>query len=255
MSAKREHRQLEKRAQDILMHGKTDMITPLMVFRRYFADATIEAARSAIRRLCDNHYIRPEPLDQQRVYYPLTRLGTKLIGVSPKYAQSLKKSGKIKRYALSWFIHADQPGKRLLFNPHDFADQFGIRGQSLPRHPFFIDETSGQSRLGMALVDHNGHPRRIVQKTIKPLARFLSRGWFDDFIRQDSFLVALLTFNSGRQKAFRQQLPLEIRDRLGYPLSRLCPDFPNHIPVATEVHVIPGLLPLVMPTSQKETEQ
>ena len=94
-----------------------------------------------------------------------------------------------------------------------------------------------------------------MQKTIKPLARFLSRGWFDDFIRQDSFLVALLTFNSGRQKAFRQQLPLEIRDRLGYPLSRLCPDFPNHIPIATEVHVIPGLLPLVMPTSQKETDQ
>jgi hypothetical protein len=240
---------LSDRSMAILWQGKTDMITPLVIYRRHFANATPEAARSALRRLSgdppDYRFLRPQPLSENETYYLLTREGTKLLGISPRYAEPLRKQGKIARYAVSWFIHAQHPGKRVLFDPQEFTQEFGIQRQRLPRHPYFIDETTGQARLGLILVDHNAQPRRIIQKTIKPLARFLRHGWFDEFFGQGNFLVAVLTFNTFRQRAFQQKLPGEINEQLGFALSRFRGSEAARPPVEIQVQVVPRLDQLV----------
>ena len=43
---------LSELQQAILCQAHTDMVTPEVIRRRYYPDGSIEAARSAIRRLC-----------------------------------------------------------------------------------------------------------------------------------------------------------------------------------------------------------
>ncbi len=254
MPRKANKKRLSDRSMAILWQGKTDMITIDVIHRRHFANATVEAARSALRRLCgdppDYRYLYPEPLNESDFYYPLTREGTSLLSISARYSEPLKKQGKVTRYAVSWSIHADQPGKRTLFDLREFEKEFGIEGQRLPRHPYFIDETGDAAKLGMILIDHNAHPRRIVHKTIKPLGRFLRHGWFDEFFSQGRFVVAVLTFNKYRQRAFQQKLPGEITAQLGFGLSRFLTQTSGHSPVDVRVHVIPRLDSLVMPRGE-----
>ena len=298
---------LSPRSRAILLQAKTDMITYEVVRRRFFPDGSIEttrsAARSAVRRLCgtppEYRYLCPEPLDDRRVYFRLTPRGAKALGISPAYCRGLKRHGKGKRYAVSWFIHADQPGRRMLVSSADLATEFALDGHHLPKHPFFIDEErerervkeqerervreqervqvkeqervqmteqvaervgdpgqvkdqqedsggeSAQPRLGFILVDHNAHPRRIVRKTIRPLSRFLYHGWFDEYIRERAFMVALLTFSKYRKRLFQQELPQAIAEQLRYPLSRFQTHSDGRLPIDIHVQVIPGLMPLV----------
>jgi hypothetical protein len=258
MAPKPRKSKLSQQSIAILSHGKTDMITVDVIHRRYFRDATMEAARSAIRRLSGDPpnylYLRPQELNDHLLYYCLTTMGTRELGISSRYAEPLKRQGKAKRYAVSWFIHADRPGQRLLFNPRDFPEQFRLEGHRLTRHPFFIDETTDAAKLGIILIDHNAHPRRIVDKTIKPLARFLRHRWFDEFIAQRKFIVAVLTFNPYRQRAFQQQLPIRITDQLGYALARFCPGEQDRLPIDIQVHVIPGLDSLVSQPQERRAK-
>ena len=259
MPEKRTETRLSDLQQAILRQAYTDMVTAEVIQRRYFPDGSLEAARSAIRRLCGEPptylYLQPEPLDERRVYYRLTQAGAKLLGVSPKCAVPLKKQGKVSRYALSWFIHAEQPGKRALINPHDFPDEFGLNAHRLPRHPFFLDETTGRTKLGIVLIDHNAHARRVVHKTLKPIGRFLRHGWFNDLIRGECFLVVVLTFSFGHKKAVERFVTPAIAQHFRQPLSRLRPDLTDHLPIEIQVRVIPGMDAIVTPLPKRKAEQ
>jgi hypothetical protein len=256
MTAKHSQVRLTKRDHDILLQAKTDIVIPEIVYRRFFFNGTMEGARSVIRRLCgeppDYLYLQPEPLDDKRVYYRLTLKGARLLGISPKYAVALKKQGKITRYALAWFFHADEPHKHTRFNPHQFPDRFPLAGHSLPRHPFFVEETADRIRLGIALVDHNAHLRRVVHKTLKPLGRFLRHGWFDDYIRAESFVVAILTFSERRKKSLETMLQQAIVRHFRTALFRLRPDLKDRLPIDIRVHVIPGMDILVTSRTPQE---
>ena len=93
-----------------------------------------------------------------------------------------------------------------MLNPLDYPDKFPVAGHSLPQGPFFLDRSDGCSRLGVILVDHNAHHRRMSHKTVALLARFLRHGWFDDYIRQDAFAVAILTFSEDRKRTFQNHV-------------------------------------------------
>ena len=239
--AARRDRQLSVRDRQILLMAKTGIVTVEIVHRRYFADQTLDAARSAIRRLVELGYLHPEPLDNRRTYYRLTAQGARVIGAPSKCTQPLKKQGKADRYATSWFIYGDSPEKRALFNPHDYPDQFPVAGHTLPRHSFFVDQTGDRRRLGIIIVDHNAHARRIPRKVVKLLARFLRHGWFNRFLAEEAFFVAILTFWKSRKRAFDGLVPRAIAEHLGYPLSRLRPELGEEIADITEVYIIPGL--------------
>lgn len=255
MAKKTKKNRLRPRDREILLLAKTGMVTVELVFRRFFSDGDIEAARSAVRRLVDLGHLQSEPLDARRVYYRLTAKGAAQIGASRKCAQPLKKQGRIQRYAVSWFIHVDRPEERALLNPFDHTEQFPVAGHRLPRCPFFLDRCDGKSRLGAVLVDHNAHQRRISQKTVKLLGRFLRHGWFDSFIRQDAFVLAILTFSKYRKRTFQRHVPQAIAEHLSYPLTQLRPELTGALPSLVEIYVIPQLDALVtQPQKNRSTK-
>jgi len=221
------------------------MITPEVIHRRFFPDGDIEAARSAIRRLCGRApnylYLKPEPLDARRMYYRLTRRGTRVLGISPKHASPLKRLGRVKRYALASFLYSGQPGTRTLFNPKEFPEAFSLQGHRLPRHPFYLDRSTDQLRLGIVLVDHNAHVRRTVHKTLKPLGRFLRLGWLDEYIRSEAFVVTILTSSEFQKTLIRRHLVHSVHGHFGYQLSRLRPDVQDRLLVDLNPQVVPGL--------------
>jgi DNA-binding CsgD family transcriptional regulator len=245
---------LRPREREILQLAETGIVTAEIVHRRFLPEGDIEAARSAIRRLTDLGHLQAEPLDTQRAYYRLTTRGARLIAASCKCAQPHKRQGKIQRYAVSWFIHADRPGERALLNLADYPEQFPVAGHRLPRCPFFLDRIDGRSRLGVILVDHNAHQRRISSKAVKLLGRFLHHGWFDTFIRQDAFVVAILTFSKCRKRAFQRHVPRAIAEHLRYPLSKLRPDLAGAAPSLVDIHVIAQLDSLVTQPRERSSK-
>lgn len=247
-SKKKQLRPLERQVLTLAQDG---MLTVEIVFRRFYPTGDTEAARSILRRLIKLGYLQSEPLDARRVYFRLTPNGARIIGASRKTAQALKKQGKIQRYAVSWFIHADQPEQRVLLDPAEHPNQFPVSGHRLPRCPFYLERIDGRSRFGVVLVDHNAHQRRMAQKTVKLLGRFLRHGWFDTFIAQEAFVVAILTFSKYRKRKFQLDVPLAIAEHLRYPLSRLRPD-PTETPSSLiDVHVIPQLDVLASQSQKK----
>ena len=251
---------LTERDHKLLLQGKTDMITAEVVWRRFFPDRSLEAARSAIRRLCgpdqESQFLQAECLDRRRVYYRLTPLATRVLGISPKYAVPLKKLGRVRRYALAWFIHAEYPGQRMIINLADHRKRFGLTDDRLPRHPFYIDRSSGQEKLGIILIDHHAHVRHIVFKTLKPLGRCIRHGCFNHLIAAGCFVVAVLTSSASRQRAIRMQLEDAIKRHFGYALSTM----PAHTPhsqrarIEVLVPVIPGMdAILAAPSNQEKT--
>ena len=210
-----------------------------------------DAVKSTLRRLCGKPprylYIRPEKLDSHRVYYRLTGRGARLIGAPREVARSLGPQAKVERLALLWFICVDRPNQRALFNPRDFPDQFQIGPNRLPRSNFFIEETSDdKTQLGYVLIDHGGHPRRIVRRSYKTLLRFLKHGWFDEFIASRSFVLTILTLSEGKKAAIQKRLKPFLRDALRIPLHSFrssVHDFPidlNVVVVSDLADLIPG---------------
>jgi hypothetical protein len=246
---------LSARDRQILLLAKTGIVTVEIVHSCFLADRDIGAAQSALQRLVKKGFLASEPLDAQRVYYRLSAKGARAIGISLKDIPILKKQGRIHRYAVTWFIQADRPGERALVNPHDYPEQFPVGGHALPRCPFFLDYSEEKLRLGIIFVDHNAHVRRMSRKTVKVLGRFLHHGWFDRFITQDAFVVVILTFLQDRKRAFDRQVPGAIRKRLGYALSRICPDVAESHPILVQVHVIPGLDLIVTHSSDQKGKQ
>jgi hypothetical protein len=252
MSKRSKKRRLRPRERRILHLANSGIATVEILHRAFFADADVEAVRSALRRLVQRGMLRAEPLDAKRVYYRLTRRGSRRINPSSACPKALKKQGRVQRYAVSWFIHADCPGKRALVNPFDYPDQFPVTEHRLPRHPFFLDRSDGRLRFGVILIDHNAHYRRMSYKTVMLLGRFLRHGWFDTFIRQDAFVVAILTFSEHRMRTFTRHVPHAIAEQLSYPLSQLRPDLDGAIPQIVRVHVIPQLDAVVGQSERSE---
>jgi len=253
------NKRLSEIGRRMLLQAKTDMLTAEIAHVSLFPDQDVEAVRSAIRRLCGQppHYLhlKPEPLDARRCYYRLTPRGAKQLGVSPKYATPLKRLGRVKRYALAFFMHAQRPGERTYFNPRDFPEEFPLRGHRLPRHPFYLERSGEKLRIGVILVDHNAHIRRVVQKTLNPLGRFLRQGWFDSYIRNEQFVVAILTSTEYRKSEIRRHLVRAIQEHFGYPLLRLRPDLKDRLPLKLNVQIIPRLADVIAFEPLKEPDR
>ena len=243
---------LSPREQGILALADNGIVTIDIVHRVFFPDADVEAVRSAVRRIVERGELLAEPLDAQRCYYRLTRQGARRIPGARWSARPLKKQGRVQRYAVTWFIHAQHPGRRALIRPHEYTDQIAVAGHSLPRGPFYLDRTEGRSRLGIIFVDHNAHYRRMVRKVVKTFGRFLWHGWFDGLIRTDAFKLAILTYSEARRQTFNSHLPAAIVEQFSYPLSRLRPDLSGAVPPIVQIYVVPGLAPIVSEPPPKE---
>lgn len=228
------------------------LLTFEVLHRLFFPNQPVDAVKSTLRRLTTQHRVlKAEPLDSHRVYYRLTKRAARLLGAADEVARPLGPQALVERYALLWFIALDRPERRTQFNPRNFPEQFDLGPHRLPRANFYIEETAnGESRLGYVVVDHGGHMRRIVHKSIHVLLRFLQRGWFDDYFAAGRFTLTVLTLSMPKQYSLRFGLDNQIPQSLRIPLCR----FETPHPLTHQVLVVPGLKELIPgPTRSDKT--
>ena len=245
MSKRNKSIRISERDRQVLAMAAHGMVTPYFVQEGILGGGSLDAARSLIRRLVGDRpnfrYLRPEPLDNDRVCYLLTDQGRRLVSAPKAATYSMKKQKRINSYAIAWFIFVESPGRRRIISLREYPELFDVYARRLPRHPFYMTQAEGEQTLGVILIDYDATPRRMLYKTEKVLRKILNEGWLDDFLRSRRFVVTTLTFNSGRKRLYETHLPPEIIRRLQHPLSRLLP-----LPLAAdsirfEFHVVPGL--------------
>lgn len=230
----------------ILQHVRAYRITTTAVLQRVFFPGKSDAAvKSTLRRLCGEapHYrfLRPAPLDSRHVYYQLTYKGTRFLGCSSEVARPLGVQSRIRRFAVLSFIHLDETAKRIPFEPARFPEQFPMK--SPLRRDFFIEEAGEKMSLGFVLVDYGASPNRMIRKVSGLLYLFLRMHWFDDYVRDGTFLPTILTFTDGKKAMLERGLEWE--------LPKLAKVIRNNLPSDTlpvpriQIKVIPGMQNLV----------
>jgi hypothetical protein len=241
---------ITKRDQEMLMFLSIEGgATAEVLHRRFFPSNKRDALKSTIRRLSDGKNSAPlvvsEPLDERRVYYRLTHEGARLIGAKASVVQALGPITRIRVYAESWYLYVQRPGRRTRLPLGDLREELHLVGQRLPKRSFYFDETRKEPRLGIILVDHKASVGHTITKTVDAVARILRRGIFAQFIRQERFVVTVLTATNGAKNAIDAALQPAIIDHLGGELLRLVAASPPRFPLRFDVSVVPGLLSLL----------
>jgi hypothetical protein len=208
-----------------------------------------DAVKSTLRRLCGKgptyRYLRPVPLYGSRVAYQLTHRGAGVIGARSSIARPLGVQARVERFAMLRFIYDRGDAKRRLMTNAKLREFYPLAGHRLPRQRFFLEEKPTGDYLGFVVVDHGGHERRIVQKAIDFLQRFLRHGWFDDDIREGQFVLTILTLNDFKRRSIAYGLKKKLRQILGKPLAALHAPYPGNWPLPVEIVVIPQLVNLI----------
>ena len=218
---------LTKRDYAILRDAQTyGLVVPEFLHAHRFADKQPAAVKSTLRRLYGRPprylYLRPEPLDTQRVYYQLTSRGCRLLGASPDASRKRGRKAIAARYATLWFICVDKPRARNLFDPRMFPEQFSHIRERLPKKQFFIEQSpAGTMQLGYFLIDFRTDIRRLARQSCQVMQRFLERGWFNDYLVANRFAFAVLTYDEGKAKEIERTLRTALRRRLSRPLQAL----------------------------------
>ncbi len=233
----------------ILKHVQQHGMTTVEVLQRvFFPHKSRAALKSTLRRLCgtspDYRFLQPAPLTGKRVYYHLTERGAKFLGCAQAGTGPLGPQARYHGFAVLSFIHSEGTGKRLLFDPSRFEDVFPLRGHRLNRNNFFIEDTGAKPKLGLLVVDHGAKPSRIVAKTMDRLARFFRNHWFDDFIKDQTFNITILTPSEGKKAMILPLLQQTVRLYLARP--RPSDELDHRLQwVEFQVVVVPGLQDLL----------
>ena len=228
MSKKKKRKlRLTKRDYAILRDAERyGLIVPEFLHEQRFAEKQRDAVKSTLRRLYGRPpqflYLRPEPLDEKRVYYRLTRRGCRLIGASRDAARPFGRFAVAQRYAILWFIGVDRPGARRLLDPRQFPQQFGSLHQRLPKKRFFLEESAtGSMCVGYFLIDLRTDVRRLVRQSWQLLRRFVERGWFRDYFVAQRFVFRVLTYDPLKARELDSRLRSALRQQLARPLQSL----------------------------------
>lgn len=241
---------LSQRDQRILQHVGRHRLSRFEVLHQlFFPGQPHSAVKSVLRRLCGRgptyRLLRPQLLAGSQYVYTLTRRGADLLGLHPAAARPLGVQARVEHFAILRFIHPPGGSPRTLISKDKLRESFNLHGQPLLRQRCYIEETPEGTWLGVLVVDHGGHPRRIVRKAVKLLARILRQGWFDDYLRAGQFVLTVLTLTEGKAQTLRQGLRRELREILGRPLAALHSPTADGWPLPVSVVVIPGLINLI----------
>ncbi|MCA9063853.1 MAG: hypothetical protein KDA96_12360, partial [Planctomycetaceae bacterium] len=143
---RRRTRRITGRDRRILNHlSEFHSATAEVLQQRFFADKSMEAVRSTMRRLSNGPHdvVQSIPLDGRRFWYQLTNRGAQLVGHKAYDCRTLGLHATARQYALQWFLFLANENVRLI-NLHDFPDLFPVRGHRLPQGRFYF-RTASQS--------------------------------------------------------------------------------------------------------------
>jgi len=238
--------QLSERDLEILRHvAQFRRTTFLILHRRFYPGQKKDAVKSTLRRLCGKkskyRVLESERWNARCLVYRLTVAGARLIGASEDLTRALGRQARITRLAELMFFHGQEERKVRLVSNDQLRQFLQLTAQRLPRRGFYLEETSAGELLGYLLVDHGGEARRIARKAVSVLTRFLKKGWFNDFLRADRFVITVLTQTASKQ----QRLVRLLQQRLQHDLAELLAPL-GKVRSPFRVEVVPGLLDLII---------
>lgn len=210
----------------------------------FFASSSDAAVRSWLRRAASKNstpqLLKPRELDR-RVYYQLTHKATRILGVSSEAARSFGPKAIARLYARQWYLRLASDSKRFLFHPRKFPELFALEGHRLPQANFFIEESAEGRKCGFIVLDYNADARRIIRRTAKKMERFLTHGWFNEFIGTGRFVLVVLTVTNGKAEVLRSRLEKDLLPRIDFDWSNLG-ETPS---LNVRVEVVPGLAGII----------
>ncbi len=251
---------LTRRDLDVLRDAHAfGLVVPELIAPYRFAGKSSAAVTSTLRRLYGRPprylYLRPEPLDDRRVYYRLTPRGARAIGVSRSAILRPGKQSLVRRYALCWFACSLEPHQRTLLD-HAAVLQLLVEPGRIPKHGFYLQKTEGEpSRLGLAIVDHGALPMRLVRKTVKIAERLIQTPATREFVLARRLTLSLLTFDERKREELDQALRRRLRRQLRTLLWQHGIDARLQLPFVIETYTVPGLLPLIPHDHPKGSRQ
>lgn len=241
---------LTRRDLDVLRDAYTfGIVVPELIAPYRFVGKAPAAVTSTLRRLYGRPprflYLRPEPLDDRRVYYRLTPRGARVIGVSRGAALRPGKQSLVRRYALAWLICCEKPHERVLLDRTAVVQLLANPGR-MPKHGFYLHNFEGQpSRLGLAIVDHGAHPARLVRKTVSIAERLIGNPATREFVLARRLTLALLTFDEMKREELDRAVRRRLHKQLRTTLWQYGVDARTQFPMDLETYTVPGMLPLI----------
>ncbi len=241
---------LTRRDLDVLRDALTfGIVVPELIAPYRFAGKAPGAVTSTLRRLYGHPprflYLRPDPLDDRRVYYRLTARGGRVIGATRAATLRPGKQSLVRRYALAWLVCCDKPHQRVLLDRAAVVQLLVSPGR-MPKHGFYLHNLEGQpSRLGLAIVDHGAHPARLVRKAAKVAERLIENPSTREFVLARRLTLTLLTFDEMKREELDRTLRRRLHRQLRTLLWQYGVDARTQLPFAIETYTVPGLLPLI----------
>lgn len=238
---------LTRRDLDVLNDAaRFGLVVPELIRPYRFAGKSPAAVTSTLRRLYGQPprylYLRPEPLDDHRVYYRLTGRGVRVIGAARRATNRLGRQSLPRRYALQWLIACHRPHARTLLD-REALDRLLGNPRGMTRQGFYTEQAEA-TRLGLAIVDHGAEPKRLVRKAASQAERLLENAATREFFLAGRFTLAVLTFDEAKRIQVDRLVRTRLAKQLRMPLFRLGVRGPS--PLAVESYTVPGLSPLVL---------
>lgn len=238
---------LTKRDLDVLNDAaRFGLVVPELIRPYRFSGKSPAAVTSTLRRLYGQPprylYLRPEPLDDHRVYYRLTGRGARLIGAPRRATNRLGRQSLPRRYAMQWLIACHRPHSRTLLD-REAIDRLLVTPGRITRQGFYSEQAGGL-RLGLAIIDHGTDPRRLVRKAASQAERLLDNPATREFFLTGRLTLAVLTFDEAKRSQVDGVLRRRLAKQLRMPLFRL--GVRGASPLALESYTVPGLSPLIL---------
>jgi hypothetical protein len=179
--------------------------------RRFFEGLTPKAAERVITRLMKEGLLQSFPLHGANRYYTLTPKGARVLGVSEKWLDKPMGPQALIQNVSILAACCLGPTARERMTAEEFTGRFPglvVRGLGSSRYYLHQEGPDRAVRLGLFLPDFQSDARRIVRKVRREFDRRMKHPEWNRLIRNDLFVVMVLT-------AFPSKV-----DRLGQLLGR-----------------------------------
>lgn len=199
---------LTDRDRAILEHvARYRITTSEAVQRLFFPEQQPDAVKSTLRRLREGGYLASAPLYQRSVYYHLTPKAAHTIGQPEHAAAPLGVQSRAAAFGVLSFCCLG-PARRTLIPLDEFRRQYPqLIEPGLPSTQYYVDQdVGGKNRLGLIQVDYGADHRRIVRKCRRLVQRRLSLPAFRTLIRDDGFLIAIVTADPRQAAALEKAI-------------------------------------------------
>lgn len=185
---------------------------PQVYHRQFFGGLTPKAAERVVTRLMKEELLRSHPLFGVNRYYTLTAKAARVLGVSEKWLEKPMGPQALIQNVSILSACCLGPTSRERMTGEEFAQRFpGLVVRGLGSSRYYLDrgEPGGAVRLGLFLPDFQSDARRIVRKLRREIDRRMKHDEWNRLIRNDLFVVTVLTAFPHKAERLEQLLARE----------------------------------------------